>query len=407
MADPTSPFWLDGAPYQDFRSSPALPARAEVLVIGGGITGVSAAYWLAGLGIEVLLLEQRGLAGGATGRNGGHISPGTGERFSVSCARYGPGVARAIWDFSHRCTQAVAAFVATHAVDCELRFDGSVSLALTPEELRQVEETAGALAAMGVPVEAWDRATCAARTRSPDFLGGVLRPGAGQLWPARLVFAIAEQALARGALIHTRTRVQGIERDGDRLTVRTDRGDVSARRVIHATNAWARHLLPVLDGTIVPVRGQVVVTEPAPPLWTFGLSTNFGYEYWMQRPDGRIVLGGMRWLTPTQEIGAADDTVLDGQVSAGLRAFLPAHFPELRGVRVEREWTGIMGFTPDRAPLVGPVPGSHGQYVAAGFHGHGMPMAFYAAKAVAEMAAGREPETFVPEAFLPARLLSG
>ena len=90
-------------------------------------------------------------------------------------------------------------------------------------------------------------------------------------------------------------------------------------------------------------------------------------------------------------------------MSAGLREFLPKHFPALAGIRVEHEWTGIMGFTPDRAPLVGPVPGSPGEYLAAGFHGHGMPMAFYAAKAVAEMIAGREPEVFVPEAFLPAR----
>jgi glycine/D-amino acid oxidase-like deaminating enzyme len=301
----------------------------------------------------------------------------------------------------------VAAFVAAHKVECDLRFGGSVSLALTPEELRQVEATAEALAAMGVPVEAWDRAACAARTQSPSFLGGVLRRTAGQLWPARLVFAIARQALSRGAAIHTRTAVLGVERERGGLIVRTDRGDVRARAVVHATNAWARHLLPALEGVVVPVRGQVIVTEPAAPLWPFGLSTNFGYEYWMQRPDGRVVLGGMRWLTPTQEVGTDDDTVLDERVSAGLRAFLPAHFPALRDVRVEREWTGVMGFTPDRAPLVGPVPGSPGEYVAAGFHGHGMPMAFTAAKAVAEMAAGRMPEDFVPEAFLPARFLRG
>ena len=111
----------------------------------------------------------------------------------------------------------------------------------------------------------------------------------------------------------------------------------------------------------------------------------------------------MRWLTPTQEAGTDDDTVIERTVGAGLREFLPKHFPALAGIRVEHEWTGIMGFTPDRAPLVGPVPGSPGEYLAAGFHGHGMPMAFYAAKAVAEMIAGREPEVFVPEAFLPSR----
>jgi glycine/D-amino acid oxidase-like deaminating enzyme len=112
----------------------------------------------------------------------------------------------------------------------------------------------------------------------------------------------------------------------------------------------------------------------------------------------------MRWLTATAEAGAADDTVLEPTVSAGLHGFLPKHFPALRDVRVEHEWTGIMGFTPDRAPLVGPIPGSPAEYIAAGFHGHGMPMIFASARAVAEMLAGREPADFVPEAFLPARL---
>ena len=407
MQEPTQSFWLDGVPGQNVGADTPLPQRADVVVIGGGITGTSAAYWLGAHGIPAVVLEARGLSGGASGRNGGHISPGTAERFSEARKRYGEARARAIWDFSHGCAEAIRDFVAQHGVDCELRVTGSVSLALTAAELTQVEDTAASLTALGVRVERWDAATCAERTGSRSFLGGVLRTTAGQLWPARLVAAIARQALARGARIHTRTAVVEVAHGRDGFTVRTERGVIAARAVVHATNAWARRLVPALDGVIVPVRGQVIVTAPAPPLWAFGLSTNFGYEYWMQRPDGRVVLGGMRWLTPTQEVGTDDDTVVDPQVSAALRAFLPGHFPDLAGVPVEREWTGIMGFTPDRAPLVGPLPGSPGEYVAAGFHGHGMPMAFFAAKAVAEMIAGKEPEIFVPEAFLPDRFLRG
>jgi glycine/D-amino acid oxidase-like deaminating enzyme len=175
--------------------------------------------------------------------------------------------------------------------------------------------------------------------------------------------------------------------------------------VVHATNAWAPELLPALREVVQPVRGQVIVTAPAPPLWPFGLSTNHGYEYWMQRPDGRIVLGGLRWHTPTREEGTRDDTVVEPQVSAALHAFLPRRFPALAGIAVEHEWTGIMGFTPDRNPLVGPVPGSPGEHVVAGFNGHGMSMAFLCARAGAEIVAGRTPEDFLPEAFLPSRFI--
>lgn len=401
--EPTRPYWLNDAPYQDFRSTPELPARAEVVVIGGGITGVSTAYFLRRHGIEVTLLERRGLSGGATGRNGGHISPGTSERFSESVKRYGVEVTRAIYDYSTRCALAVQDFVRAHDVPCELRFNGSVSLALTEDELRQVRESFEEMQKYGIPSAYWDAAACAERTRSEDFLGGVYRPTAGQLWPARLVFAVAEQAMKLGANVQTRTAVRAVENEGGKPVVKTERGDIRAEHVVHATNAWARALLPFLSETIVPVRNQVIITAPAPRLWNFGLSTNFGYEYFMQRPDNRIVLGGMRWKTPTMEVNNDDDATLAPEVSAGLRAFLPEHFADLRDVTVEQEWIGIMGFSKDRNPLIGPLPDRPGEYVAAGFTGHGMPMTFFAGKAVAEMIAGQEPEFFVPEAFLPAR----
>ena len=402
--EPTKPFWLNDAPYQEFHSSPELPAASDVVVIGGGITGVATAYFLRKHGIGVTVLERRGLAGGATGRNGGHISPGTSERFSESVKRYGLEQTRAIYDYSTQCAAAVRAFVEEHQVDCELRVNGSVSLALTQAELRPVQESFEEMQKYGLPCEYWDAATCATRTRSEDFLGGVFRPTAGQLWPARLVFAVAEQAIALGANVQTQTEVQAIEReDNGTLIVSTERGNIRAQHVVHATNAWARQLAPYLEGIIVPVRNQVIITEPAPRLWNFGLSTNHGYEYFMQRPDGRIVLGGMRWKTPSMEVHNDDDAMLVPAVSAALRGFLPEHFTDLREVPVQQEWIGVMGFSQDRNPLVGPLPGRPGEYIAAGFTGHGMPMTFFAGRNVADMIAGIEPEPFVAEAFLPSR----
>jgi glycine/D-amino acid oxidase-like deaminating enzyme len=408
MPEPTKSFWLNDAPYQDYRTTPDLPAQTDVVIIGGGITGVSTAYFLRKHGIHATVVERRGLSGGATGRNGGHISPGTSERFSESVRRYGLDKTRAIYDYSHQCAAAVRAFVAEHDVDCELRVTGSVSLALSKDELGPVKESFEEMQKYGIPSEYWDAAKCAERTRSEDFLGGVYRATAGQLWPAKLVFAIAEQAIKLGANIQTQTEVQAVENENGVLSVKTDRGAIMAKHVVHATNGWARRLLPFLQEVIVPVRNQVIITEPAPRLWNFGLSTNYGYEYFMQRPDGRIVLGGMRWKTPTMEVGNDDDSLMVPEVSAGLRTFLPDHFHDLRGVPVQQEWIGVMGFSKDRNPLVGPLPNRPGEYIAAGFTGHGMPMTFFAGQNVADMLAGKEPEPFVAEAFLPSRFeLSG
>ena len=404
--EPTKSFWLNHSPYEDFQSTPELPRKSEVVVIGGGITGVSTAYWLRNNSVEVTLLEQRGLSGGATGRNAGGIAPGPAGQLSQVVKRYGPETARDIWNYTYECAQAIKQFAIEHQVDCNLSFSGRVILALSPVELSQLQDDADFLTKYGRPVEYWDAATCAQRIHSTAFRGGLFSPEGGSLWPAKLVFGVAEQALRLGTNIQTQTEVHAIESENNRLIVKTARGNVQAQHVVYATNAWTRHLLPDLSDTIIPVRGQIVITQPVLRLWPYGLSTNFGYEYWGQRTDGRIVLGGMRWLTSTREENNEDDTVIEPVVSKALHEFLPKHFPELQDVQVEQEWTGIMGFTPERHPLIGPLSGRPGEYIAAGFSGHGMSVAFYAGKTVAEMIVGQEPESFV-EAFLPMRFAEG
>jgi glycine/D-amino acid oxidase-like deaminating enzyme len=131
----TRSFWLNNAPYQSLRSTPDLPRETDVVVIGGGITGVSTAYWLGKNGINVTLLEQRGLSGGATGRNGGHLHPGTPIHFSAALKQYGVETALAIWNYTLQTTDAIKAFVAEHQVECDLCFTGSVSLAVQAQEL--------------------------------------------------------------------------------------------------------------------------------------------------------------------------------------------------------------------------------------------------------------------------------
>ncbi len=397
-------FWLDNAPLQNFRSTPELPSKTDVVIIGGGITGVSTAYWLSQNGISVTLLEQRGISAGATGRNGGHIHPSTNEHFSAAVQRYGVETALAIWHFAQATAEALKAFVAEHNVECELYFKGSLSLTLHPHELKQLQKSVELMLKYGLGGEYWDANKCAEKMYSEAFLGGLFLSTAGQLWPAKLVFAIAKVALQLGANIQTQTAVKAVDHEFGRLTVHTERGKIRAQSVVHATNAWASQLLPFLKNIIVPVRGQVIITEPVKPLWDFCFSSNYSHEYCIQRRDGRIVLGGMRELSSTQELGVDDDSVVEPTVSQGLRSFLPQYFPSLHGIKVEQEWTGIMGFSPDYNPLVGPVPERDGEYMAAGFTGHGMPIAFLAAKAVAAMIMGCQPDSFV-DAFLPSRFV--
>lgn len=395
-------YWLTAAPYQDFRSTPQLPERTQAVVIGGGLTGVSAAYWLRHFGVAVTLLEARGLSGGATGRNGGHIVSGAAVDYAEAVKRYGAESARAIYQFTLATIAALQKFVGDHQIECGLRLNGTAVLALDETEMAGLEETAQHLSVNALPFEWWDTATCAERTHSASFKAGLFNPNAGQLWPAKLVFGLAEHALRLGANIQTQTSVVEVERAGNQFVIQTNRGPIRTDSVVYATNAWTQHLIPQLAKVIVPVRGQVLITEPAPRLWPFGLVTNHGYEYFTQRPDDRIVLGGMRWKSATQEINIEDDSTLHPEVSRGLHEFLPSHFPDLQTIEVEQEWTGLMAWTPDLNPLIGPLPKRPGEYIAAGYSGHGMPFTFSAGKIMAELIALGKSDLML-ESFLPQR----
>ncbi|MGB3402984.1 MAG: FAD-dependent oxidoreductase [Microcoleaceae cyanobacterium] len=400
---PTHSYWLTNAPYQNYRSTPDLPSQTDVVVIGGGMTGVSTAYWLSKNGINVTLLERRGISGGATGRNGGNFNPRTTKNFSLALKEYGIDTAQAILEYVSKNAQAIKNFVKDHHVDCELSFPGAVTLALTPEESDLLQQAASALAQYDVEGEYWNREQCTQFTHSSDFLAGVFYPDVGRLWPAKLVAAIASEGLKQGVNLQTQTEVYEVQKESSGLIVKTNRGSLQAQNVVYATNAWTRELLPFVKDIIVPIRGQMLVTEPVPPMWDFSFFTRF--EYCIQRPDGRIFLGGRRWASPTGEENNDDDTVINPAVSQGLKEFLTQHFPDLRNIKVEQEWTGVMAFSKDANPLIGPVPKRPGEYIAAGFTGNGMVMTFLAGLAITDMIMGRSPSVVV-EAFEPSRFLT-
>jgi glycine/D-amino acid oxidase-like deaminating enzyme len=398
----SSSFWLDNLSCHNFGGTQTLPSQTNVVVIGGGITGISTAYWLSKNGIEVTLLERRRICGGATGRNGGHLNPRQHSYFSLVLKKYGVETAIEILNYAHQNTNALKSFVTEHCIECDLSFSGFLALALSSQELTEVIESVSALTKHGFVGEYFDASKCAELTRSQDFLGGIFYPDAGQLWPAKLVTEMALVAARQGANLQPQTEVYTVENESNGLMVKSDRGQIKAKHVVYATNGWTRQLLPSMNNIIVPVRGQVLITEPVSLMWNFSFSTNFGYEYCLQRPDGRIVLGGMRWLKPEQEVGIDDDSTIDPSISNGLKEFLPQHFPELSNIQIDKEWTGILGFSQDNNPLIGPLPHRQGEYIAAGFSGHGMPMTFLAGKTVTEMIMGQSPEIFV-KAFEPSR----
>lgn len=179
-------FWLADSLNRHLQSMPQLPASADVLVIGSGISGVSVAYWLSQLGIETVLLERQGLAEGATGRNGGHLAPGTNKDFADASATHGLEETLAIWRFTQTVVQLVHQFVDQHQVDCDLHFNSLASLALTPLEVEQQRRSFELMRESGLDVQFWDKEQAVHHTHSSRFLGGLLYKEHAQVWAAKL-----------------------------------------------------------------------------------------------------------------------------------------------------------------------------------------------------------------------------
>ncbi|MGG6242078.1 NAD(P)/FAD-dependent oxidoreductase [Nodosilinea sp. AN01ver1] len=398
-------FWLNPQELS-FQSGQDLPNLADVVVIGGGITGISTAYWLSRLGLHSVVLERGELSCGATGRNGGHFVFGTNQSFKDSVAAHGVANTLALWNFTRQSAELLKDLTEQHNIDCDLRFNRLAYLAMTPEQAQSLQESCELMMSHGLAIKYWGKQEVERNTQCSSFSAAAVEPHHAQLWPAKLVVGLAKAAQQQQAHIQTQIEVQAVTRQAKEFRITTNQGEIQAKAVVYATNALTYHLLPVLKGVIVPVRGQVVATAPTSQLFDFDwcLSNDTGYA--IQRQDGRIIFGGMRWKSPTKEIGLEDDSTLEPLVGEGLKAFLRDTFSSLKEVAIEYEWTGIMGFTADENPLIGELPGRPGEYISAGYTGHGMPVAIAAGKAVAEQIAGSA-QTPIPKPFWPERFLLG
>ncbi|KAI8817133.1 FAD dependent oxidoreductase [Fimicolochytrium jonesii] len=422
--NPTASYWLRDLEVPE--SAPLPTETVDVAIIGAGISGLSVARFLQQLKPEwhIVVVEGRQLSGGATGRNGGLLVPGLHDSWTTTTAALGIPVTRKLLKFDQLNADALSEFVTTylaHGGQPDPFFhkfkDGCLNVFATDGEKEFWTEDVRKMKAAGCGegFELLDARAVKELLGTDVYLGAVRMAPAYRVWPAKLVLGLAKEVLAQNTkqrhaggkvTICTQKLVEKVRKqpDGTFLITASKRHTLQARQVIVCTNSHTSTFLPTLP--ILPVKNQVIVTKPLspPPPFDLCITANNGYEYLSTREDGRIVLGGMRHLvTPSMEVGNGDDAHLHPEVSKALRSYIPDRFPMLKkqGVEVEMEWAGIMGFSGDRLPFVGPVPRNPGMFVSAGFSGHGMPRAFLSGKAVAEMVAGVRVGEDFPEVFLP------
>ncbi len=386
----------------------ALEGRCEtdVAVVGGGITGTAVALWLARSGMQVRVLEGRQIAAGASGRNGGLITGTTGEKYASLVARKGHDTARRLWTFHTRnakLAEGVVEELANAGWDCGYRHDGILGLAASEHELAEIIASAALLKQDGWGAEIVERGDLPQRLRA-TYYGGIYHAQAGELQPARFVSGLAFLAQNAGAIFHNGSPVNEVALNKDGVLLRTPRGDLRARVLVLATNAWLSEIGGLLGATwlsrcITPTRGQVIATEPIDErIFPCPCSANEGYQYWRQLSDGRLVVGG--WRNQSFATETTTNETPGEEVQRHLDAFVHETL-DLKSVRVTHRWAGIMAFSADGLPLVGRLSGTQHCYISGGYTGHGNASALQAAYIISELVQGRtHPES---DLFDPAR----
>ncbi len=348
-------------------------ATHDLVVIGAGIVGSYAASLLVQTGRDVALVDAHFPAWGASGCNAGFVLLGMRYRYPEAIERLGRAAAREVWTLTAENVRRMRDLARQYAVEYE--DCGATLLAVDEQEAGELRAAARLLQEDGFDVEYVERDPL-----GRGFLGALIQPRDFAVQPAALTQALAR---ASGATRYDEDEVFEIRREGSALVVRARQTTIRCGGVLLATNVYTSILFPFLRPLMEPIRNQVLLTDPLPPLLDRMGYAEHGYHYFRQLRDGRMLVGGGRHRFPQQEATFADEVTPN--IQELLARWLGRYFPETARVGVSRRWAGIDGLTPDGLPLVGCLPSEPAVVYAIGFGGHGNSMGLVAAERAVEL----------------------
>lgn len=367
---------------------PAMPGsrKADVAIIGGGYTGLQAAYNLSKNGADVTLIDACRFGDGASGRNGGQL--GTGQRAWAEDLEelIGHERAQALFDMAENAKRYALDFAREHAIDIEF-MPGQLSVShknsLEADYRRHVE----AMARFGYPhLSFMDREETASRLGSSHYRFGIRDMGTGHIHPMKLLVGLAKAAALAGANLHERTKALKIEKRRGAVVIETDRGEVTADRALIACNAHIGNLEPVTASHVMPIRsfiGATAVLTDHPEVLPGGESVDdsrFVVRYFRKSRCGRLLFGG-------REAYTADNP---RDISSHIRRQIREIYPALADVEITHAWGGAVGITLPRQPFCREV--MPGVMTIGGYSGHGVMLSNYCGKLYADLALGKGTE---------------
>lgn len=360
----------------------------DVAVIGGGFTGLSAARSLAKTGAKVALLESHHVGYGGSGRNGGHLNNGLAHGYAAAKAELGAAMAERLYHTLDASVDTIEAIVAEEGIDCAFRRAGKLKLASKPGHVaalranyelvhREVDPDTDFLEAGDLKSEVGEA----------PFHGAMLSKKSGMMHMGRFVNGMAGAAHRHGAVIWENAPVTARTREGAGWRIVTPRGELTAKQVVLATDAYTSGPFEWFRRRILSVGSFIIATRPLtaaeiaatmPGNRTCVTTMNIG-NYFRLSPDNRLIWGGRA------RFSATSDQSSDAKSGAILRRSLAQTFPHLADVGIDYCWGGLVGMTKDRYPRAGTADGV---LYSMGYSGHGAQMSTHMGTVLAEMAMG-------------------
>lgn len=369
----------------DRPAYPALnaPATADIVIVGGGFTGLQAAHHLAAAGKDVVLIDGARFGDGASGRNGGQL--GTGQRAWVeeSEADFGRENAKAQFAVAERAKAHLLAFAQAHGIDADYR-PGQISAAHKQGYVKDYRDHVRIMRdEYGYEgLSFLDKDALAAKLGSSRYHGGTYDAATGHINPLKYVVGLGRAAAAAGARLHENTRARAISSASGKVTIKTDYGDIVASKALIACNAFIDGLEPVTSAHVMPIRSFIGATVPLgddSPVIPGGESVDdsrFVVRYFRKSADGRLLFGGREAYT--------SDNPTD--ISSHIRRQIAEIYPALKDVEITQSWGGSVGITLSRRPFVREVMPNVTSI--GGFSGHGVMLSNYCGKLYADFVNG-------------------
>lgn len=380
-------YWLDSAPAFRATEGP-VEGRVDVAIVGAGFTGLATALELAKRKANVVVLDAGRVAGEGSGRNGGHVNNGVAHDYAGLVRRFGEVKARAMYRDFDAAVDSVENLVREEAIDCDFVRAGKLKLAAKPEHFGVLAKTFETLKDVDGAMELVEPGRIREEIDSESFHGGLLQKKSAQLHMGRFAKGLAEAAARRGARVYESAGVTRLERlSGRAHRITTPRGTLEASQVLIATGSSRPGPLSWFRRRIVPIGSFIVATEPLeaslaqrlmPRRRNYVTSRIIGNYFRLARDD-RLVFGGRaRFAMPNPRSDEKSGRIL--------RERLEGFFPDLRGVKIDYCWGGLVDVTADRLPRAGE---HEGLLYSMGYSGHGVQMSVHMGRVMADVIEGR------------------